>query len=93
MKKKLTHEQMNNQNWRYKKKTAPVDEFAHKNGPVITKKMKETYVPTATTPVKDFERFIPDKEGYSLPHPLKCSKCTYIATSKSDFNNHWSLEH
>ena len=29
----------------------------------------------------------------SLPSPLKCSKCKYIAISKSDFNDHWSLDH
>lgn len=38
--KKLTHEQMNRQNWRYKKKVAPVDEFAHLNGPVKVIKKK-----------------------------------------------------
>lgn len=32
--KKLSNEQMDAQNWRYKKKTPPVDEFADKNGPV-----------------------------------------------------------
>jgi len=30
----LTHGQMNTQNWRYKKKRPPVDEFAHLNGEV-----------------------------------------------------------
>lgn len=35
---KLTNEQMNTQNWLYKKKIGPVDEFADMNGPVkITK--------------------------------------------------------
>ncbi len=29
----------------------------------------------------------------TLPHPFKCSKCSYIATNKADFNNHWSLDH
>lgn len=34
MSKKLTHTQMNSQNWRYKKKRPPTDEFSHMNGPV-----------------------------------------------------------
>ena len=40
MKKKLTNEQMDGQNWRYKKKTPPVDEFADLNGPVKVTKPK-----------------------------------------------------
>lgn len=27
-----------------------------------------------------------------LPHPLKCSKCSYIATSVQDSKQHW-LDH
>jgi hypothetical protein len=27
-----------------------------------------------------------------LPHPLKCSKCDYIATSVADSKQHW-LDH
>ena len=65
MTKKITNEQMDAQNWRYKKQTPPVDEFADLNGPVITK---------------------------PLPHPLKCSKCDYIATSIKDSKMHW-LDH
>lgn len=33
------------------------------------------------------------KKPSSLPHPLKCSKCDYIATSVKDSHDHWSLEH
>lgn len=29
----------------------------------------------------------------ALPPPLKCSKCTYVATGRADLNNHWLLEH
>lgn len=63
-KKTITHQQMNEQNWRYKKKIAPVDEFAHINSEVKIVKP-------------------------SLPHPFKCSKCEYIATSVKDSHDHW----
>lgn len=29
----------------------------------------------------------------SLPHPLKCSKCEYIATSVKDSKQHWFDSH
>ena len=29
----------------------------------------------------------------TLPHPLKCSKCNYIASSVADSRQHWALEH
>ncbi len=67
-KKSITQQQMNNMNWRYKKKVPPTDEYAHLNGEVKTVK-----------PI-------------TLPHPLKCSKCEYIATSVKDSKDHW-LDH
>lgn len=98
-KKPLTHEQMNQQNWRYKKKSVPVDEFAHLNGPVITRipKVEKSTGTTGTRTTPRFEDSARPKHGVvktttSLPHPLKCSKCDYIATSAADSRQHW-LDH
>ena len=33
------------------------------------------------------------KPATSLPHPLKCSRCDYIADSAADSRNHWFEEH
>ncbi len=65
-KRSITHQQMDRQNWRYKKQTPPTDEFAHLNGQVTISK---------------------------LPHPLKCSKCDYIAPNRVKLNEHWDMEH
>ena len=80
MKKKLTNEQMNTQNYRYKKKTPPVDEFASMNGPVTIRTIE-----LASKPLPVFV----------TPKPitaLTCSKCKYVATSVLDSKRHW-LDH
>lgn len=91
-----TQEQVDARYWRYKKRSVPIDEFAHLNGPVITtipRLEPDTTQGTLTTPT--YAEPTAPKHGMvsTLPHHLKCSKCAYVATSKQDFNNHWLDEH
>lgn len=88
--KHLTHEQMNSQNWRYKKKVAPIDEFVHLNGPVITTSISDRLVESEMP--EDIQRAIRSINA-PLPHPFKCSKCAYTAKTSADSRKHWFDEH
>lgn len=85
MKRKLTNEQMDSQNWRYKKKTVPTDDYAHLNGPVHTIKPAD--------PPKPIPKPEPYKPTSTLPHPYKCSKCVYIAPTLQASKRHWFDSH
>lgn len=59
----------------------------------LAKRKPSTYQGVKSTPTYTDSR---SKHGFistSLPHPFQCSKCEYIGVSKSDFNNHWVLNH
>lgn len=75
-----------------------VPERKPSQGEILNKNRTRT---THSPGTKAFDTFIESKfKGASqvrvksnLPHPFKCSKCAYVATSAKDSKQHWFDEH
>ena len=69
----------------------------------LGEQLNKTRTVTTHAGTKDFATFIDDpkklggdKNGIvrvTTLQPFKCSKCSYVASNRVDFNEHYSLEH